>query len=436
MNPTRIKNLLIIAYEFPPSAGGGVQRVAKLARYLPESGWQPYVLTATPIWGRPTDESLLDQLIGVQVRRLPNRNPSAALARLFAPVKALRPSGEHAGSAGSAPGATGMPLSTRVVRRFWLDSAALWARRVPTAACEMHRGVGFSAVLASGPPHSTLIAGARAAKVLGVPFIADMRDPWAGNPGYRWPGSPVRDRRSLSLERDVMSSAAVAVTVSDPITAEALEYGAPRAITIPNGFDRADLPSWRPRPGPLRIAFMGRFYGSTDPTPFLDGVALAVRRGGAAANLVIDMLGQMSEFVTGAVESRGLKEHVIYHGFLPHRAALEIVSGADAGLVALTDRPGAEANYTGKLFEYLGMGLPVLLVGPANGVAAKLVREAKAGLAVPYSDVEGVAKALQDMAAAKAAGEHRHAPVESVIARFDRREQARLVAGLLDEVVS
>lgn len=438
MNDTRFKNVLIIAYEFPPSAGGGVQRVTKLARYLPESGWRPYVLTGTPVPGRPVDETLLEQVADVRITRVPSTDPSSAIARVLAPIKRLRrrPADTSPGiSGGATSGAAGTPFSTRAVRAVWLDPAALWARRVPSAAKRLHQEIGFDAVLASGPPHSALVAGARAATALGVPFVADVRDPWRGNPGYRWPDSARKDARSLALEREVMTSAAAAVTVSDPITAEALEMGARHAITVPNGFDPADLPHWEPQGGPLRIAFMGRFYGSTDPTPFFDGVALAVRRGGPASDLVIDVLGQMSAFVKGAVSSRGLEEHIVYHGFRPHAEALRIVSAADAGLVALTDHPGAEANYTGKLFEYLGMGLPVLLVAPSRGVAAALVRDAHAGYAIPYGDTEAVADALDEMAAAKAAGTGHHRPVDSVVAAFDRRRQAARIAALLDSVV-
>ncbi|MEN6429372.1 MAG: glycosyltransferase [Coriobacteriales bacterium] len=416
-----------------------MQRVAKLAHYLPEWGWSPYVVTATPVWGRPTDESLLEQVDFVPVERIPNRDPSALVARALAPAKRMhrrrtRPTDSQAPRTSTNTGWA--PLSTRVVRAFWLDAAARWAAEVPRAAARLHACVGFDAVLASGPPHSALVAGAYVAKVLDLPLVADVRDPWVSNPAYRWPESPRRDARSLALEREVMHRAAAAVCVSEPISAEALEYGAPRAITVPNGFDRADLPAWAPLDGPARIAFMGRFYASTDPTPFFDGVACAVEQHGPASDVIIDIVGPESDHVTQIIRARALDDHVVRHGFLPHRDALGIVSHADAGLVVLADRPGAEAIYTGKLFEYLGIGLPVLLVGPPDGAAAHLVRDAHAGTVVPYGDATGVAAALNAIAHEKRSGASRHAPVESVIERFDRRLQVRTVAALLDEVVS
>jgi hypothetical protein len=100
------------------------------------------------------------------------------------------------------------------------------------------------------------------------------------------------------------------------------------------------------------------------------------------------------------------------------------------------DAPGAQAVYTGKLFEYLGMGIPILLVGPVDGVAAELVREAGAGRVVAWEDAPGCARALVELAEAKARGERPPAPDPDVVRRFDRREQASVLASVLDRVTA
>ena len=40
-----LNKVLIITYYWPPSAGSGVQRWLKFAKYLPEFGWHPYIYT-------------------------------------------------------------------------------------------------------------------------------------------------------------------------------------------------------------------------------------------------------------------------------------------------------------------------------------------------------------------------------------------------------
>ena len=70
--------LLIITHKFPPIGGVAGMRMLKFAKYLPEYGWHPIVLTVTPhdcydceAWG--TDTTLLTQVEGrATIRRIPS----------------------------------------------------------------------------------------------------------------------------------------------------------------------------------------------------------------------------------------------------------------------------------------------------------------------------------------------------------------------------
>jgi len=444
-----MRRLLIIAHDFPPSAGGGVQRIAKISQYLPDHGWEPTVLCAGPISGRPTDTTLLEDVAHVDVVRLPARDISTTVASIYRPLKGLRSrisskGGSGTGSGSAAPvaeaegsrSAMAMPMSTRIVRRWFLDSAALWGRQVAAEALRLHRANPFDAILASGPPPSALIAGARAAELCGVPLIADFRDSWLSNADLRWPENPEKDAASIEAERRVIQRADLAIAVSQPIADEICEFGMERVMVIPNGFDPSDLPRHAPTPGPLRVGFMGRFYGAMDPTPFFDGVALAVRDQPECRDMTVDIIGPPSPAVVEMVAQRGLQDVVTFRGFLPHAEALAAIARCDAGLVSIADLPGAEANYTGKLFEYLGVGIPVLLVGPPSGVAAALIRDANAGRVAAYGDPEAVARVLGEFAAAKRAGIDAASPIASAIAPFDRREQVAALAAAIDELLS
>jgi len=439
-----MRNLLIIAHEFPPSAGGGVQRISKIAQYLPQHGWMPTVLCARPVPGRPLDNTLLDEVSGLHVVRLPARHISTAVARAYAPFKRLR-SATRAGK-GVSDGATvtgsytrtamQIPMSTRVVRRWFLDSAAMWGRQVPAEALRLHKLTPFDAILASGPPPSALLAGRAAAELCGIPLIADFRDGWMTRADFRWPENPSKDAKSRAAEQSVLDKASLAIAVSEPIAEELREFGMHDVMVVANGFDPEDLPRHAPQAGPLRVGFMGRFYNVTDPSPFFDGAVIALRDEPACSDMRIDVVGPPSAIAMAMVADRGLEDVVTFHGFLPHAAALDVMASADVGLVAIADQPGADANYTGKLFEYLGVGLPVLLVGPPNGVAAQLIRRAAAGKVAPYTDPQAVADALGEFARAKRAGEPAGSPIASAIAPFDRRAQVAVLAAAFDELVS
>ena len=50
---------------------------------------------------------------------------------------------------------------------------------------------------------------------------------------------------------------------------------------------------------------------------------------------------------------------------------------------------------SGKVFEYLAAGRPILAVVPPDGAAAELIRETRAGTVVAPNDVDGIRTALE-----------------------------------------
>ena len=66
------KKALIIAYVYPPLGGSAVQRTLKFTKYLPELGWQPYVVCSdhSQIFDLELDASLVYEIpSSVQVWR-------------------------------------------------------------------------------------------------------------------------------------------------------------------------------------------------------------------------------------------------------------------------------------------------------------------------------------------------------------------------------
>ena len=57
-----MRRILIIAYHFPPDAAVGALRPLKFAKYLPQFGWEPWVLTVRPEYYESLDRSRLDEV--------------------------------------------------------------------------------------------------------------------------------------------------------------------------------------------------------------------------------------------------------------------------------------------------------------------------------------------------------------------------------------
>ncbi len=442
--------VLVIAYEFPPAGGGGVQRWAKMCRYLPEHGWTPVVLTAEPVARRSRDESLLADVVGVEVHRIPHRHVAAAVASAIEPIKRLRdvlrrirPSGRAPGSSPGS-GAQGpeharslarTPLSSRIARYLAVpDDAAFWRRHAIAAAESLARVSEVDAIVATGPPFSALIVGAAVSRRTGLPLILDMRDGWDTNPVVRMP-TAWHLRRSNALERETLPVADLVTCTAPAIGEEAVRFGAKATRVIPNGFDEADLPRHAPdRDAPLTLVFMGKVYaGHSDPAPLL--AALTRARELTRLPVRFEIIGSWPEGLESSVAATGLGDAVTFTGYLPHREALERTARADVGVLLIADRPGAAGSCPAKLYEYLGMGMPVLIVGPDDGMPAAVLTQTQGGVVVHPDDTERLAEEIVRLAEAKANGNRLIVPDAAAVAAYSRRGQAAAMAVALSEVV-
>ena len=64
-------------------------------------------------------------------------------------------------------------------------------------------------------------------------------------------------------------------------------------------------------------------------------------------------------------------------------------------LLLINDTPNAKGILTGKLFEYLASGRPILCIGPEDGDAARILNETKAGTTVSFEGKEKMKKSVK-----------------------------------------
>ena len=115
---------------------------------------------------------------------------------------------------------------------------------------------------------------------------------------------------------------------------------------------------------------------------------------------------------------------------VPYLISLGLQKAADTLLLLLWDSPQEKSVLTGKLFEYVGAGRPILSLGCEDGAAGSLVRERGLGLAT--SNVDAVCSYLLKTAAAKArSGAARPARGADAIMGLSRREQFRALERFL-----
>ena len=446
-----MRTVLVITYYFPPVATSGTFRFLNFCRYLPYFGWAPQVLTTTPdsIWPRlPEDQPLCDRLpAAIRVDRVAHGNPARTLSRIAEYARSI------SGSVGtSASTANHYPLmrNTRklviglidvVLERLlkFPDSQRFWRRpalRRLVSICNKHRP---DVVLATGKPWTSLIIGKLIAERLGVPFVADFRDPWVRNP------SGVASRAVKNLEADICRSAARVITTTSELRdqlAEDYPGLSGRFVTITNGFDSAEYSlgtseyiiksgGTRSNESVLELTHFGTVYGTRNPIELLRAMQeLFHEKQIACGQVRIRFVGTWEvspnltdERLVEELEAAGL---VTREPPIQHFDCLRQMSTSD---VLLLLQPGYPLQIPAKVYEYIAVGRPILVIG-GEGATAALVKTHRIGRCVP-NNVAEIKKALLRLATRQCFTD---IPTPEERARFDYRNLTRELAGVLEAV--
>jgi glycosyltransferase involved in cell wall biosynthesis len=432
-----VKRVLFLAYHFPPIGGAGVQRAAKFARYLGDSGWTTVVVTgpgASASRWTPSDPSLLGELgVHTRVWRLTGPEPSAS-----------------------------RPWRRRAER--WLRLESRWARwwidGLMTVGSQL--GPGVDVIYAAMSPYETAEAAARLARRLHKPWVADLRDPWALDEMMVFP-TRLHLRLELGRMRTVLRSAS-AIVMNTPEAAARLRSRFPELegrpiASIPNGFDASDFsrPVVDRQDSRFRLVHTGylhtelgrrhrhtslarRLLGGSNGrvnilTRSLVYLVQAIQRLAAtdpdlASRIELHLAGVLSRADREAVAPLPL---VRLLGYLPHAETIDLIRSADLLFLPMHEvEPGQRVSIVpGKTYEYIASGRPILAAVPDGDARDLLVRSGTAAVCHP-SDVEGMAHALRESIRRSLTGHPTRASDPAVLARFERRRLSRELACVFD----
>jgi glycosyltransferase involved in cell wall biosynthesis len=437
-----VKRALVLSYHFPPIGGAGAQKPAKLVARLLDHGWRSTVVTGpglgTGRWTPLDDELSGDIPPEVPVHRVPGPEPAPSL-----------------GWRGRAERWVGLePWSG-----WWIDGAVRAGRDAASG--------GIDLVYTWLAPYETTVAAARLAHELGVPWVADLGDPWALDEMVVYP-TALHRRHALAQMRLRLASAA-AIVMSTPEAAARLRAAFPELAHIPvvasgNGFDARDFaPPVAPRAdGAFRIVHTGYLHTALGRR---HRHAARLRRLAGGTVRGVDFLTRSHVYLLEAVErlvahdpelgarvavhlagvlsaddrdAAGSSPHVKLHGYLSHRETLQLMRTADLLFLPMHELPsGLRATIVpGKTYEYLAARRPILAAVP-EGDARDILAEAGNALIVRPSDVEGMRRAIaRQLRRARAGHPLATEPRPHVLARYEYGALAAEIAAVFDRVAA
>lgn len=393
-------HVLYVAWGFPPCRSGGVYRAMATANAFARDGWDVTVLTIErDLWERRTgaDPALEDRVDPrIRVERIPFDWPVLEDDLSRWPVLRVL-----------APRAWVKARTTLDRLPFPEKVYGPWRRHLERAAERIHTQHPVDLVVATTNPHVAITAALRLAERHDIPYVVDYRDAWSLDvfSGRRLhpEGSRVHgwERRALEGAQEVWF-------VNESIRQwhrEAYSAAAERMHVVANGYDEPAAEVDGRRPGtPLRFTYVGTISAKV-PVPEL---VAGWRRGREQEPLLVDAVADLYGYLGfyGAAHpeltvalSTGAEVGVHYRGPVSKTRVSEVYAASDALLLVL----GTGRYVTsGKVFEYLSTGLPIISVhDPGNAVSDVLTGYP---LWFPAADLspDGVAAALEAGARAAA----------------------------------
>ncbi|MTI89653.1 MAG: glycosyltransferase family 4 protein [Balneolaceae bacterium] len=426
-----MKNVLFIAYYFPPMGGSGVQRPLKFVKYLRQFGWNPIVVCPEPGLYSHFDESLADELkeIAPDIYRVKAKT-------LF------HSTGSDSKRIDYIPDFITQKI--RRVQRLFLfpDNKKGWISPAVKECFNIITKTDVDLIYSTAPPFSNHIAASEVSKQSGIPLVLDYRDAWLNNhfmdEMFDW-----QKKKMKKLEKSCLKQAS-GVTGLDQFMLKGMKevYGKqfPECKVISHGYDADDFKdhtssSLDYQEGKLNILYSGLFYESNQPDVFLKGVSQAIRNGYFSKGEVhLHFQGGIEPRVKRLIQKLGLADVCTNYGYLPHQKAVANLKKADLLWMISNFSSEHKQIKSGKLFEYIGSQKPILGI-LHKGAAAEILQSYGGGFVAKVDSAVDVATKLHTIHDVWKKGEL-PAAKKDYVEQFDRKGLTGELAAFFDEISS
>ncbi|WP_333710544.1 glycosyltransferase [Malikia spinosa] len=399
------KKVLIVAENFPPNGVTSSRRPGEMAKYLPNFGWTPIVITSK--W-RPDncnyDPSIVPNIQEDLVKYETESSKPHAFQKLTEQViRVLQPQRHPYSRLKSTQKKIEYVLKNEKIDAIWVTV----------------------------PPFNLLEATSIIASKKKIPWIADFRDAWQFAPN-QFVRLTMASR--LKYERELLMSAAAITTVSTGF-AETLQKRHNRLIqTIPHGFDpELNLNTSNEYPEIFNIVFTGgAVLGKPNFRPLLDAIGKLIQDGKIIEEKIrIDFFGAGNSVALARMfENHKYANLVKDYGPIPRIKAIE--NQRKAAILLAAGHPGAKGVITSKIFEYITAGRPILSIPKDNDCIDELLEKTNCG--VSCTTTEEIKIAVLELYKKWESGELSNIPSSEQVLLYSSHARAKELANLLNEV--
>lgn len=369
---------MMITYDFPPIGGGGIQRNVKFLKYLSRLGWDTNVLTVREREYYVYDYSLLDEISHTTIFKSKSADPVA----LTSTIKKMLGSSNKKNTALQQKkskideSAWYVDLYRNI--RDWTmfpDGYSGWIPFAYRKGIDVVKHKRPDILFATFPYATNALVTYYLSKKFNIPFVIDFRDPWLDDMYVNFP-SIMHKKLHGFYEKKITHAASKIIVFGDSYK-ETLQKKYPslqgKIEVITNGYDPEDFENLQPykKNEKIRIVYSGAVYVDRRETYQNFLKALTELSDTERNNFEIIFVGDKLEWAIELVKKYKLSHIISFTGYKDHKEALNYLSSADVSLMFL--KKDDRYALTGKIFEYLGLNLPIMACVEPDGACAKML---------------------------------------------------------------
>jgi len=415
-----------------------VQRWLKFVKYMRNFGWEPIVYTAENGEMPVIDESLQkDVPPNLTIIKTPIWEPYNIYKRFIGRKKQDKINASFLNENKKVGFTQKISIWIRGnffipdARKYWIKpSIAFLSRYVEDNAIQY--------VISSGPPHSMhLIALGLKKNNPHLKWVADFRDPWTNIDFYeKLMLSRFADKKHHKQELSVLQNASLILSVGNTMSQEFIELyrkaggkDFSKFYVIANGFDIDDVKAENViKDFKFSLAHIGTLVKDRNPDVLWRVLHELVRSSPAfEAQLEIKLVGKIDLYVKEQITLFGLDAYVKKIDYLPHNEVINEQQNSRVLLLLVNNTKNAKGIITGKIFEYMASGVPVLAIGPIDGDLAEIINKTNTGLISDFGDQSALKNNILKLF-------ENNNPKQNVaeINKYDRRVLTKQLCDLLD----
>lgn len=394
-----MKKVLIITYYWPPSGGGGVQRWLKFVKYFRQYGIEPIVFTPENPERPSLDDSLINEIPeNIEVirniiwepysfyKKFTGRKKSEKIQTAFLSEKKSKSSLLE-------------DISIWIRGNFFIpDARKFWIKPSVKYLEEYLKNNKVDAIITTGPPHSAHMIGLHLKNKSNIPWLADFRDPWTNIDYYKdLKLSKSADRKHHKLEKMVLENADAVSVISPGMSREFDGIVKRNYHIIPNGYDEEDINTTieNKKSDYFILSHIGSLTKTRTPQSLLKVLGeMVIENKEFASKLKIRNVGKLDINALETIKKYKLESYLELIDYLPHNEVISEQATASMLLLLVNNTPNAKLILTGKIFEYLASGRPIICIAPTDGDAANVIKDTQCGKVFDFDDTKNLKEYL------------------------------------------